>query len=258
MSETTTNTNNQQNNSEPMAAEVVKALNVCSTNVLNAFKSSTFATKYKNPTRLVAVSKIKPVELLRAVYDQGHRHFGENYVKEICEKAPQMPDDTNWHFIGHLQSNKCNALVKGVPSLYIVETVDTVKLANKLNNACENAGRKEKLKVMIQVNTSGEDQKSGCQPNDTSDIVKHVLSSCNKLDFAGLMTIGVYGEGAEECFEVLVKCREQVANDIEVDPLTLELSMGMSGDFASAIAMGSTNVRCGSTIFGARDYSKKK
>ena len=63
---------------------VVKALNVCSTNVLNAFKSSTFATKYKNPTRLVAVSKIKPVELLRAVYDQGHRHFGENYVKEIC------------------------------------------------------------------------------------------------------------------------------------------------------------------------------
>ena len=237
---------------------IVKALNVCSTNVLNAFKSSTFATKYKNPTRLVAVSKIKPVELLRAVYDQGHRHFGENYVKEICEKAPQMPDDTNWHFIGHLQSNKCNALVKGVPSLYMVETVDTVKLANKLNNACENAGRKEKLKVMIQVNTSGEDQKSGCQPNDTSDIVKHVLSSCNKLDFAGLMTIGVYGEGAEECFEVLVKCREQVANDIEVDPLTLELSMGMSGDFASAIAMGSTNVRCGSTIFGARDYSKKK
>ena len=66
------------------------------------------------------------------------------------------------------------------------------------------------------------------------------------------MTIGVYGEGAEECFDVLVKCREQVAKDISVDPLELELSMGMSGDFESAIAMGSTNVRCGSTIFGAR------
>ena len=104
----------------------------------------------------------------------------------------------------------------------------------------------------MQVNTSGEEQKSGCQPSETTEIVKHVLSSCDKLDFAGLMTIGVYGEGAEECFDVLVKCREQVAKDISVDPLELELSMGMSGDFESAIAMGSTNVRCGSTIFGAR------
>ena len=134
----------------------------------------------------------------------------------------------------------------------MVETVDTVKLANKLNNACNNAGRKEKLKVLVQVNTSGEEQKSGCQPSETTEIVKHVLSSCDNLDFAGLMTIGVYGEGAEECFDVLVKCREQVAKDISVDPLELELSMGMSGDFESAIAMGSTNVRCGSTIFGAR------
>ena len=163
-----------------------------------------------------------------------------------------MPPDMKWHFIGHLQSNKCGALVKGVPSLYMVETVDTVKLANKLNNACTNAGRKEKLKVLVQVNTSGEEQKSGCQPSETTEIVKHVLSSCDNLDFAGLMTIGVYGEGAEECFDVLVKCREQVAKDISVDPLELELSMGMSGDFESAIAMGSTNVRCGSTIFGAR------
>lgn len=240
------------NEKEQMAAQVANSLKSCSAKVLKAFENSAFAAKYKRPTRLVAVSKLKPCELLQAVYDEGHRHFGENYVKELCEKAPQMPPDMKWHFIGHLQSNKCGALIKGVPSLYMVETVDKVKLANKLNNACINAGRSEKLKVLVQVNTSGEEQKSGCQPSETSEIVKHVLSSCDKLEFAGLMTIGVYGEGAEECFDVLVKCREQVAKDISVDPLALELSMGMSGDFESAIAMGSTNVRCGSTIFGAR------
>ena len=107
------------NANEQMATQVANSLKSCSAKVLKAFESSTFAAKYKKPTRLVAVSKLKPCELLQAAYDEGHRHFGENYVKELCEKAPQMPPDMKWHFIGHLQSNKCGALVKSVPSLYM-------------------------------------------------------------------------------------------------------------------------------------------
>ena len=85
--------------------------------------------------RLVAVSKTKPVELLREAYDAGQRDFGENYVQELVEKAPQMPDDVCWRFIGNLQSNKAKMLVHGVPNLAGVETVDTAKLANKLQAA---------------------------------------------------------------------------------------------------------------------------
>jgi PLP dependent protein len=104
---------------------------------------------------LLAVSKTKPVSQLLEVYETKHRDFGENYVQELLDKSPEMPQDIRWHFIGHLQSNKCNRLVKGVPSLYMVHTVDSEKLAKSLNRACINAGR-DKLKVMVQVNTSGE------------------------------------------------------------------------------------------------------
>lgn len=106
--------------------------------------------------RLVAVSKTKPASLIRACYERGHRHFGENYVQEIVDKAPQLPDDIKWHFIGHLQSNKCKTLAR-VNNLYMVETVDSVKLAKALDKAFAN--RQDALLVMAQVNTSGEECK---------------------------------------------------------------------------------------------------
>ena len=115
------------------------------------------------PARLVAVSKTKPVAQLMECYDAGHRDFGENYVQErILEKSPAMPADVNWRFIGHLQSNKVRPLIRGVPSLAVIETVDTVKLANRLDTqvaeAVADAIRAEPLGVMVQVNTSGGEQ----------------------------------------------------------------------------------------------------
>jgi PLP dependent protein len=103
--------------------------------------------------RLVAVSKTKPVELLQQAYDAGQRAFGENYVQEIVEKAPQLPEDIEWRYIGKLQSNKAKPLVHGVPTLAVVETVDTPKLANKLQAAVATlpSPRAEPLGVMIQV-----------------------------------------------------------------------------------------------------------
>ena len=212
-----------------------------------------------NPARLVAVSKTKPVEQLRECYDAGQRCFGENYVQEIVEKAPQMPPDTVWHFIGHLQSNKVKALVTGVPSLAVVETVDTVKLANKLNTAVgeflEERARvgAGKLGVMVQVNTSGEESKFGVEPNDCLPLARHIRDECSNLAFRGLMTIGMPDYTSRpENFQTLAACRDEVCAGLGLDAKDVELSMGMSGDFESAIEMGSDNVRVGSTIFGAR------
>ncbi|KAL6990746.1 hypothetical protein U1Q18_008867 [Sarracenia purpurea var. burkii] len=140
--------------------------------------------------RVVAVSKTKPVSLIREVYDAGHRSFGENYVQEIVEKAPQLPGDIEWHFIGNLQSNKVKPLLTGVPNLAMVETVDDEKIANNLNRVVGNIGRKP-LKVLVQVNTSGEESKSGVHPSGCLELVKHVSMACPNLEFCGLMTIGM-------------------------------------------------------------------
>ncbi|KVG89851.1 Alanine racemase, N-terminal [Cynara cardunculus var. scolymus] len=172
--------------------------------------------------RVVAVSKTKPVSLLREVYDAGHRSFGENYVQEIIEKAPQLPED-----------------IAGVPNLVMVETVDDEKIANNLDRVIGNIGRKP-LKVLVQL-------------------VKHVTSSCPNLEFCGLMTIGMPDySSTPENFKTLAKCRTEVCNALGIPEEQCELSMGMSGDFELAIEMGSTNVRIGSTIFGAREYPKKQ
>ncbi|KAL2253306.1 UNVERIFIED_CONTAM: Pyridoxal phosphate homeostasis protein [Sesamum indicum] len=208
--------------------------------------------------RVVAVSKTKPVPLLRQVYDAGHRCFGENYVQELVEKAPQLPEDIEWHFIGNLQSNKVKTLLTGVPNLAMVETVDDEKIANHLNRAIGNIGRKP-LKVLVQVNTSGEESKSGVEPAGCVDLVKHISMNCPNLEFCGLMTIGMPDyTSTPENFKTLASCRSEVCKALGIAEEQCELSMGMSGDFELAIEMGSTNVRIGSTIFGAREYPKKQ
>ncbi|PIA27357.1 hypothetical protein AQUCO_07900007v1 [Aquilegia coerulea] len=140
--------------------------------------------------RVVGVSKTKPISLIREVYDAGHRCFGENYVQEIIEKAPQLPEDIEWHFIGHLQSNKVKSLLAAVPNLAMVEGVDDEKVANYLDRFNGSFGRKP-LKVLVQVNTSGEESKSGVEPSSCVELAKHVKMGCPNLEFSGLMTIGM-------------------------------------------------------------------
>ena len=208
--------------------------------------------------RLVAVSKTKPVPLLQEAYDAGQRSFGENYVQELVDKAPQMPADVEWRFIGKLQSNKAKPLVHGVPSLAVIETVDSEKLANKLQNAVASLEppREAPLGVMVQVNTSPwEGSKGGVLAEDAPGLAAHIVNGCPGLKLLGLMTIGAPGE--DKCFDTLCTCREAVAEKLGVSTDTLELSMGMSSDFEKAIAKGSSSVRVGSSIFGARDYSNK-
>ena len=206
---------------------------------------------------LVPVSKTKPQEDIMELYDAGWRHFGENYFQEILDKAAALPKDIQWHFIGHLQSGKANRLIRDVPNLFVIETVDSMKLAAKLNGACELAERKDGLSIYLQVDTSGEDTKSGIAPGkELLDLADEIKAKCPLLRTAGLMTIGAPGDLT--CFDKLVASRAALTSHWGVPEDSLALSMGMSGDFLEAISRGSTSVRVGSTIFGARDYSNKK
>jgi len=198
-------------------------------------------------------------------YNAGQRYFGENYAQELMSKAKELPKDIKWHFIGPLQSNKAAALVKnvGLKQLACIETISTMKLANKLNNAVASVNEEsseedgEKLGIYIQVNTSGEDSKSGVNNvEDCISLVKDIMSACTNLRIDGLMTIGAPGDFS--CFESLVEYRKKVSEAVGVEEDSLALSMGMSGDFEEAIKRSATSVRVGSTIFGARDYSNKK
>jgi len=211
-----------------------------------------------NEVRLVAVSKTKPLELVQAAYDCGQRVFGENYAQELVEKAQAIGnDDVQWHFIGGLQSNKANMLVKGVVphGKLVVETVNSFKVAKKLDSAMSEFDGKT-LEVFVQINTSGEDTKSGVSTEEAVELCQQITTECERVKLKGVMTIGAPGD--ETCLDALVACRNHIAEKLEMDPKDLEVSMGMSDDFAVAIQKGSTNVRVGSVIFGARDYSNKK
>lgn len=114
-------------------------------------------SKIPTEVRLVAVSKTKSVDQILPIYAHSQRHFGENYVKELLEKQPQLPNDINWHFIGPLQSNKAKVLVKGVPNLWCVESVASKNVATLLNKACQELRTDNPLNVFIQINTSGQE-----------------------------------------------------------------------------------------------------
>ncbi|XP_067857089.1 pyridoxal phosphate homeostasis protein [Heptranchias perlo] len=247
-----------------MAAEVGLRLRSVTEKIRSAAGRREAALPTIDP-RLVAVGKTKPPALLIEAYRHGQRHFGENYVQELVEKASDSQilsacPDIKWHFIGHLQKNNVNKLI-GAPNLFMIETIDSIKLADKVNLSWHKKQALHRLKVMIQVNTSAEDSKHGLSAEETVDTVRHVLTSCPSLEFVGLMTIGRYGydlsQGPNPDFQVLVVHRKEVCDKLKLPLETVELSMGMSTDYEHAIEVGATNVRVGSTIFGERTYPGK-
>lgn len=159
----------------------------------------------RDPTEinLVAVSKTKPAEDIQILYDAGHRHFGENYMQELTEKAEVLPKDIIWHFIGHLQSNKATKIINEVPNLGIIETVDSLKLARKLNSALDSIPKD--LDVYIQIDTSNEDTKSGITAEELPELIQAIRNDCKRLRIQGVMTIGAPNDSS--CFDKLVACR---------------------------------------------------
>lgn len=171
--------------------------------------------------------------------------------------------------IGALQTNKCKPLAESVANLYCVSSVDSAKKADALEKGraalIEREGEQgRRLRVLVQVNTSGEAEKSGVEPDHTKDLCQHIREKCPHLQLAGLMTIGAIArsqaantpEAVNEDFVVLKDVRDKVAEELGVGKEELELSMGMSSDFEGAIGLGSDEVRVGTTIFGERPAKK--
>jgi pyridoxal phosphate enzyme (YggS family) len=206
---------------------------------------------------LVAVTKTVPPSVIAEAYSLGHRRFGENYVHEICDKAPQLPLDIEWHYIGTLQSNKVKTLLFGVPNLFCVESVNSAKLASLLDKtwASKEPRPALPLNVFVQVNTSNEESKDGVAPTiECRSLVEHIIGKCPNLAFRGLMTIGAPGDVS--CFDLLVQVRDSLCTELHL-PYSLELSMGMSGDYEAAVRRGATSVRVGSLLFGPRPVVKQ-
>jgi pyridoxal phosphate enzyme (YggS family) len=197
--------------------------------------------------RLLAVSKKVSAERLRILWGLGHRLFGENRVQEARAKIPEMPAGGEWHFIGGLQTNKAKEAVEGFE---MIESVDRIELAEELQKRAEAAGKN--LKILIEVNVGGEAAKHGAKPADAGTLLDSA-NAMSRLEVRGLMAIPPFREEAEEARPFFRKLREiRDALEQSSGAALPELSMGMSHDFAVAIAEGATLVRIGTALFGPR------
>ncbi len=197
--------------------------------------------------RLVAVSKRHPSAAIRTAYAAGQRDFGENYVQEMLAKADELSDLTElrWHMIGHVQRNKA---ARVIATADVIHTLDSIKLGGAFDRHAETSARR--VSALIEVNVSGEDSKSGCLPDQAREIMSS-LSTSDSITVAGLMAIPAAGD-AHAGFERLAKLRDELRSEGAELP---ELSIGMSGDFETAIGYGATYVRIGTAIFGPRPAS---
>lgn len=205
----------------------------------------------RNPQEvsLIAVSKTKPVELLREAYDAGCRDFGENKVQEIMDKYGQLPPDIRWHMIGHLQRNKVKYIVDKV---FLIHSVDSYRLADEISKEALKKGIS--VNILIEVNVAEEASKFGAHREEVLRLVENIAvlpGICVK----GLMTVAPYVENAEENRQHFVNLR-QLSVDImskNIDNVSMGiLSMGMTGDYVTAVEEGATYVRVGTGIFGDR------
>lgn len=196
--------------------------------------------------KLLAVSKTIAAERILEAYEAGQRHFAENRVQELCAKTTVLPENINWHLIGHLQQNKVRAALQ---SNAIIHSVDSMKLLQRIKRIAEEL--QSKATVLLEVNISGEDSKFGLAPEQ----VEPLLEICQEgaVKCLGLMTIAPYQAEESELrriFAALRELRDQLQQNCGLS--LPELSMGMSGDFEAAIAEGATMLRIGSAIFGER------
>lgn len=198
---------------------------------------------------LIAVSKTKPLSMLKEAYEAGARDFGENKVQELLEKQPEMPSDARFHMIGHLQRNKVRQVIgKAV----LIHSVDSLRLAEQIE--AEAARQNLSVDILLEVNVAREESKYGFFLEETEEALKRI-SQYSHITVKGLMTIAPFVENPEENRDIFKKLY-QLFIDIKsknIDNVTMSvLSMGMTGDYQVAIEEGSTMIRVGTGIFGAR------
>jgi hypothetical protein len=199
--------------------------------------------------RLVAVSKTRPAADVTAAFQAGQVIFGENYVQEFVGKAQEVSEPVEWHFIGHLQSNKVRQIA-GLVSM--IHSLDRLSLAEEISRQWGRIGKV--CDVLVQVNISGEATKSGTTAENALGMVRDIARLPN-IRIKGLMTMPPFfddPEAARPCFAELKRLSELIAGEGIAGVEMKELSMGMSGDFDAAIVEGATLVRIGTAIFGER------
>ena len=200
---------------------------------------------------LIAVSKTKPVSMLKEAYDAGARCFGENKVQEIMDKHPQLPEDIQWHMIGHLQRNKDKYIVDKVS---MIHSVDSLRLAQTIEQ--EAAKHNVCVPVLLEVNVAQEESKFGLKMDEVLPLIE-TIADFPHIKVQGLMTIAPYVENAEDNRDFFRQLKK-LSVDIEaknINNVSMSvLSMGMTGDYQVAVQEGATMVRVGTGIFGERNY----
>ena len=200
---------------------------------------------------LISVSKTKPVSMLKEAYDAGARCFGENKVQEIMDKHPQLPEDIQWHMIGHLQRNKVKYIVDKVS---MIHSVDSLRLAQTIEQ--EAAKHNVCVPVLLEVNVAQEESKFGLKMDEVLPLIE-TIADFPHIKVQGLMTIAPYVENAEDNRDFFRQLKK-LSVDIEaknINNVSMSvLSMGMTGDYQVAVQEGATMVRVGTGIFGERNY----
>jgi PLP dependent protein len=200
---------------------------------------------------LIAVSKTRTAEEILSLYNKGHRDFGENYVREMAEKASVLPPDIRWNFIGHLQTNKVKLIVGFV---HLVQSVDSIKLLKEINKQAEKAGRI--IDCLLQVHIAKEESKFGFAAEELDEAIKILLAGGYPgVRVNGLMGMASFTEDTGKIKAEFSLLRRLFDKYRPVDHATLRfktLSMGMTGDYRIAIEEGSNMVRIGTLIFGTR------
>jgi PLP dependent protein len=213
---------------------------------------------FVNPScKLIAVSKTKPLEDLKAAYEAGIRDFGENKVQEIQAKQPEMPTDTRWHMIGHLQSNKIKYIA---PFVYLIHGVDSFKLLREIDKQGKKIDRV--IPVLLQVHIASEESKFGFDRAELDEMLdSEEFRSLTHVKIEGLMGMATFTDNQGQIrqeFQGLKQLFDELKDRNLPEFIQMnELSMGMSGDYQIAQEEGSTMVRIGSAIFGARNYSQE-
>ena len=220
--------------------------------VLSIIEEAKKDSPYHQDVTLVAVSKTHPAEDIQEAYDAGIRDFGENKVQELMTKIDVLPQDIRWHLIGHLQRNKVKYIIGRT---YLIHSVDSLRLAEEIEK--ESAKHQVITHILVQVNVSKEESKSGIETEQAIDLIR-AISEMKHVQVEGLMTIAPEDENPENvrCYFRMLKKLSLDIDALNIDNIFMNfLSMGMSGDFVVAINEGSNLVRIGTKIFGARDYS---
>jgi pyridoxal phosphate enzyme (YggS family) len=208
--------------------------------------------KQKN-ARLVAVSKTKSVEDILELYRLGQRDFGENYVQELVEKQAQLPKDIQWHFIGHLQSNKVKQIV---PFVHLIHSIDSFKLLKEVDKQALKI--KRTVDVLLQVHIAQEETKFGFDESEVNEILdsnKTNLPELKALQIKGLMGMASFTDDKEQVKKELHYLKSLFDRFAIQHPSFTILSMGMSGDYKIALQEGSNMIRIGSLLFGERSYA---